>query len=74
MCMNPKKSNGLKYINFALSFGLTLIITIYLLYNGGKWLDKRLGTDPIFMILGILLAITTIFRQLIGEIKDLDKE
>jgi F0F1-type ATP synthase assembly protein I len=72
--MNPQKKNGFKYLNFALSFGLTLVITLYLLYQGGKWLDKRLGTEPLFMILGILLAVATIFRQLIVETKDMDKE
>lgn len=72
--MNSPKNNKFKYLNFALSFGLTLAITIYLLYNGGRWLDQRLGTEPLFMILGILLAVVTIFRQLIKESKDLDKE
>ena len=72
--MKPKKTNGLKYINFALSFGLTLVITVYLLYHGGRWLDRHLGTEPLFMIIGILLAVATVFRQLIGEIKDIDKE
>jgi uncharacterized protein YlxW (UPF0749 family) len=69
-----KKNKGLDYINFALSFGLTLAITTYILYLGGSWLDKWLGTTPIFMMLGIILSIVTVFRQLINEVKDMEKE
>ncbi len=69
-----KKTKGFDYINFALSFGLTLAITTYILYLGGSWLDKRLGTTPIFMMLGIILSIVTVFRQLINEVKDMEKE
>lgn len=69
-----KKNKGWEYLNFALSFGLTLIITTYILYLGGSWLDKRLGTEPIFMVLGILLSIATVLRQLVNEVNDLEKD
>jgi F0F1-type ATP synthase assembly protein I len=68
-----KRSNGLKYLNFAVSFGLTLAITIYLLFKGGMWLDQRLGTEPVFMMLGIFLAVATVFRQLIRELKNFEQ-
>jgi F0F1-type ATP synthase assembly protein I len=68
--MSTKKDNALKYLNFALSFGLTLLITLYFLYKGGVWLDQRLGTDPLFMILGVFLALATVFRQLITEVTE----
>lgn len=68
--MSKKKNDVFKYLNFALSFGLTLVITLYLLYKGGAWLDQRLGTAPLFMMLGILLALATVFRQLIGELQE----
>lgn len=69
-----KKNKALDYLNYALSFGLTLVITAYILYLGGSWLDKRLGTDPFFMILGVLLAIVTVFRQMINELLNMEKE
>ena len=71
--MGKKKNNGLKYLNFAVSFGLTLAITIYLLFKGGTWLDQRLGTEPVFMIIGVFLAVATVFRQLIKEMKNFDE-
>ncbi|MGI6145091.1 MAG: AtpZ/AtpI family protein [Clostridia bacterium] len=72
--MKAKKNNAFEYLNFGLSFGLTLVITLYLLYKGGAWLDQRLGTYPVFMALGIILALATVFRQLIGEIKELGQK
>jgi hypothetical protein len=72
--MAKNENNGYKYFNFALSFGLTLAITAYLLYKGGEWLDSRFGTAPLFMCLGILLAIVTVFKQLIEDINKMNKE
>lgn len=72
--MGYKDKSAFKYINFGISFGLTMGITVYLLYLGGKWLDSRLGTTPLFIMLGILLAIATVFRQLIGDIETLNDE
>ncbi|MGI6587917.1 MAG: AtpZ/AtpI family protein [Peptococcia bacterium] len=72
--MGVKKNNVFKYLNYAISFGLTLVITVYVLYKGGIWLDQRLGTSPIFMILGVFLALVAIFWQLIEEIQGLEKQ
>lgn len=72
--MKAKKSPAFKYLNFATSFGITLVITIYVLYQGGEWLDERLGTEPLFIIIGILLAVAAVFKRLLTEIKLLDKE
>ena len=72
--MGFKKSPISKYINFGLSFGLTMAITLYLLYQGGKWLDNRLGSAPVFMFIGIVLAIAAVFKRLFAEIKMLDKD
>lgn len=72
--MRGKKNNGFQYLNFALGFGLTLVITLYLLYKGGVWLDDYLGTEPLFTALGVLLALATVFRQLVGEIIELGQK
>jgi len=69
-----KNSPAFKYINFGISFGLTLAITVYLLYRGGIWLDNKLGTAPVFMFCGILLAIASVFRRLIADLRTLDKK
>ena len=73
MSFKKKENNVLKYLNLALSFGLTLAITVYILYKVGTWLDQRLGTEPLFMILGVFLALATIFWQLIEEMQGSEK-
>lgn len=72
--MKAKNNPAFKYLNFATSFGITLVLMIYLLYQGGEWLDKRLGTEPLFTIIGIFLAIGAVFKRLLTEIKLLAKE
>jgi F0F1-type ATP synthase assembly protein I len=72
--MGFKKSPAYKYINFGLSFGFTMAITVYLLYQGGKWLDNRFDSAPVFMMIGILLAIAAVFKRLFVEVKMLDKD
>ncbi len=72
--MKAKNNPAFKYLNFATSFGITLVLMIYLLYQGGEWLDERLGTEPLFIIIGIFLAIGAVFKRLFTEIKFLDKE
>lgn len=51
---------------FGLSLGLQLYI-IGVLFGG--WLDKRLGTAPLFQLLGILAAIFLSFFRLISDFK-----
>lgn len=69
-----KNSPTYKYVNFGLSFGLTMAITVYLLYLGGKWLDTRLNSAPWFMFLGIVLAIAAVFKRLFADLKMLERE
>lgn len=57
-----------KYANLAISFGLTMLVTVSLGYLGGNWLDKKLNTSPFLMILGILLGIGISFYSLWQEI------
>ncbi len=72
--MGYKKGPAFKYINFGLSFGVTMAITLYVLYKGGGWLDQRLGTSPVFMMIGIILAVAAVFKRMITDLKTLDKE
>lgn len=57
-----------KNLGLAISFGLTMAISVYLLYLGGKWLDERLGTYPLFMFIGVVLAIASVFKRLYTDL------
>jgi F0F1-type ATP synthase assembly protein I len=71
--MMKKVGGRSKYFGFALSFGLTMALTVYLLFKGGQWLDNKLGTEPLFMMLGVLLAIGAVFKNLFAELKILER-
>lgn len=44
--------------------GITMIVTIGLCFLLGKWIDKKLGTDFIFLGIFTLLGIGAAFRNL----------
>ena len=72
--MTKKKqrwARSIQYYNLALSFGITMIAAIFLGLYGGWWLDRRLGTFPVFMLLGIFLGIGIGFRSLWSELNAL---
>ena len=62
-----------KYLNFALSFGLTMIFCMLLGYYCGQWLDRHFGTEPIFLVVGLLLGIFASFYSLLAEIEVLNR-
>lgn len=67
--MDPKEGwSGLRYLSLAFSFGVTLVLFIFLGFWGGQWLDQRLGTEPFFLVLGILLGVGLAFRNLLDEL------
>lgn len=73
--MANKKSwiKYLRYLNLALSFGISMVLTILLGVYGGDWLDRRLGTSPVFLLLGIFLGIGAGFYNLWSELSKLNE-
>ncbi len=63
-----------KYANFALSFGVTMAVSLFLGFYGGSSLDKKLGTEPWFLIFGILAGTGLAFYSLFKEIQVLEKQ
>jgi ATP synthase protein I len=51
--------------------GFQLVASIFLFLYGGQWVDRRLGTDPIFLLLGVFIgaaaAIYSMYRSLMAE-------
>jgi len=58
-----------RYGNFAVSFGVTLVVSLLLGFWGGSWLDNRFGTSPVFLIVGILLGVFVSFKSLLTELQ-----
>ncbi|MFA5537455.1 MAG: AtpZ/AtpI family protein [Bacillota bacterium] len=63
-----------KYANFALSFGVTMAVSLFLGFYAGSQLDKKLGTEPWFLIVGLLLGTGLAFYSLFKEIQVLLKQ
>lgn len=62
-----------KYGNVALSFGFTLIFAIGGGAWFGHWLDGRLRTFPIFLVIGILAGTVLAFKSLFDLLTDLQE-
>ena len=76
--MLPKKWEGIRAAagawNLMLSFGLTLLVGIWITIKVGRWLDTHLGTGMVFQVLGIIVAIISAFRLLLEAADDLEKK
>ena len=54
--------------------GLQFAVSILLFVYAGQWLDRRLGTGPIFLIIGVFLgaggAVYSMYRKLMASQND----
>lgn len=71
--MKKNYLNYARYVNFAFSFGTTSVVSMLLGFFGGQWLDKKFGTTPIFILVGVFLGIGLTFKSLVTELKILNK-
>lgn len=49
-----------RVIGMALQFGSTVIGALLVGLVGGGWLDRRLGTSPLFLLIGLVFAFLAI--------------
>ena len=68
--------SAVDFIGKGVAFAGSLGLSIYLIgVLGGGWLDRCLGTEPVFMFVGILIAIFTSFYYLFRAFfMDMDNE
>ena len=62
-----------KYANFAMSFGVTMALSLFLGYYGGSWLDKKLGTEPFGLVIGLMAGVGLAFYSMLKELKALER-
>ncbi len=67
-------SAAAKYGGLGLQFALSIILFLYV----GQWLDRRLGTEPWLLILGVFTgagaAFYSMYRTLMADQKREDEE
>src|SRR5262245_45449524 len=54
------RQTRLRLIALGLQFGSTIVGSLVIFLLGGIWLDRRLGTQPLFLLVGMLLAFVAI--------------
>lgn len=63
-------TSGLRLAGAGLQLALTLVAALY----GGQWLDRRFGTAPVFLYLGVALGalggMVALYRQLMAAVRD----
>lgn len=59
-------------LNLAWKLGYTIAVPIALLGFGGAWLDKKFATSPLFILIGIVLAIFISGIAIYRKIKNLE--
>lgn len=47
----------LSVLNLAFELGYLIALPIVILGFGGAWLDKKLDTSPLFLLVGMMLSI-----------------
>ena len=56
-----------------MEFGTTLAVTVLAGLGGGYWLDGRLGTRPVFLLLGGALGVGAALYHFFKVVAGLDK-
>jgi F0F1-type ATP synthase assembly protein I len=54
------KQARLRLMGLSLQLGFTIVGALILFLAGGIWLDQRLGTKPIFLLVGVVLAFIAV--------------
>ncbi|MBO8142653.1 MAG: AtpZ/AtpI family protein [Firmicutes bacterium] len=57
-----------RYASLGISWVLATAVYLYLGYRAGRWLDGRLGSEPVFFVLGIVLGMVLSMLSLVKEV------
>lgn len=57
-------------LSLVTGIGVTLIVSLLVGLYLGKWLDRHLGTDPLFTVLGLVAGVgagsVSVYRQVLA--------
>ncbi len=60
--------------DIALRWGLTLAIAVLAGFFAGRWLDQKLSTTPLFMLIGLFWGIGASFYSLYLQLKKMQEK
>ena len=64
----------IRYGGMASIIGIVLVISTFIGWAFGSWLDKKLGTDPWLMFIFTLMGITAGFIEMFRILKSITKD
>jgi F0F1-type ATP synthase assembly protein I len=59
-----------QFMGLGLQFVLSLLLFLYL----GQWVDGKLGTSPLFLILGVFTGATAAFYSMYRKLKAVERQ
>lgn len=72
--MQQDDYSWMRKVGLASSIGLVMVISIFIGYFVGSWLDKKLGTTPWLMMILTLMGIAAGFIEMIKIVQQLSKD
>ncbi len=55
------------------NIGLTFTVAVLLGFFAGRWLDGKLHTQPLFMLIGVFWGVGGSFWYLVRKVRELEK-
>lgn len=68
-----KKQSPYSFVGLAIELGFFISFTVLLFILGGFWLDKKLNTLPLFLLLGSFASIAVVMFEVYKILKLLSK-
>jgi ATP synthase protein I len=59
-----------QFMGLGLQFVLSLLLFLYV----GQWVDGKLGTSPIFLILGVFVGASAAFYSMYRKLKTFERQ
>lgn len=67
--MDKDKYSGYRQLAIATTIPVILVVAPLLGYYAGEWVDGKLGTEKIFMVIGLVLGFTAAGKEVYNLIK-----
>jgi ATP synthase protein I len=81
---SPKSGSGSRHVpgfgglpsayDLAFRWGLTLAVSVLAGFFAGRWVDGKLGTTPLFLLVGIFWALAGSFYSLFLQVRKMQKD
>ncbi len=71
--VNPSKKPGGSPLGLAFGLGSEMVVAVLVCVYAGQWADKKLGTQPWLLLLGIFAGISLGLYQILRKAKVIKK-